>query len=226
MSQIIAHLQTDIVSSVLSQIYNFINSYIHIMDPMASKYPLWKRVLHKFQARRDIPFRKKFFVGYDLHGNTYWEFTIDGNMSRLRRKLEPFQESLFKLDYFETIPPQWLQWLRRTKRDPPTLLELMEEQVRQQRIKILAMHADQKWQAEKHRLEYEQALKLQAELDRVELENKEFELRQNAFPGDAGTSHRVDEVENQIEGKEKDPWAEADSKKDNPIESAVLKPRK
>ncbi|OBA24233.1 hypothetical protein METBIDRAFT_34634 [Metschnikowia bicuspidata var. bicuspidata NRRL YB-4993] len=182
------------------------------MDHMASKYPLWKRVLHKFQARRDIPFRKKFFVGYDLHGNTYWEFTIDGNMHRLRRKLEPFQESPFKSDYFETVPPQWLQWLRRTKRDAPTLQELMDDQLRQQRIKILAMHADQKWTMEKQRLEQEQAFKLQAELDKVKQENASFELRQKETIEKSDTA---------------DPWAESEARaKENPIESAVLKPRK
>ena len=36
-------------------------------------------------------------------------------MSRLRRKLEPFRKELFEVDYFKTIPPQWLQWLRRTR---------------------------------------------------------------------------------------------------------------
>lgn len=199
------------------------------MDPMASKYPLWKRVLHKFQARRDIPFRRKFFVGYDLHGNTYWEFTIDGNMSRLRRKLEPFQESLFKADYFETVPPLWLQWLRRTKKEPPTLQELMEDQVRQQRIKILAMQADQKWTMEKQRLEHEQALKLQAELERVEIENKEFELRQNEELAKSKNNgdHEENPTDSSNKETQKDPWADADAKAhENPIESAFLKPKK
>lgn len=199
------------------------------MDPMASKYPLWKRVLHKFQARRDIPFRRKFFVGYDLHGNTYWEFTIDGNMSRLRRKLEPFQESLFKADYFETVPPLWLQWLRRTKKEPPTLQELMEDQVRQQRIKILAMQADQKWTMEKQRLEHEQALKLQAELDRVELENKEFELRQNEELAKSKNNgdHEENPTDSSNKETQKNPWADADAKAhENPIGSAFLKPKK
>lgn len=199
------------------------------MDPMASKYPLWKRVLHKFQARRDIPFRRKFFVGYDLHGNTYWEFTIDGNMSRLRRKLEPFQESLFKADYFETVPPLWLQWLRRTKKEPPTLQELMEDQVRQQRIKILAMQADQKWTMEKQRLEHEQAVKLQAELDRVELENKEFELRQNEELAKSKNNgdHEENPTDSSNKETQKNPWADADAKAhENPIGSAFLKPKK
>ncbi|GEQ72250.1 hypothetical protein JCM33374_g5937 [Metschnikowia sp. JCM 33374] len=203
------------------------------MDPMASKYPFWKRIVHKFQARRDIPFRKKFFVGYDLHGNTYWEFTLDGNMHRLRRKLEPFQETVFKADYFATIPPQWLQWLRRTKKDPPSLQELMDDQVRQQRIKILAMQADQKWTLEKQRLENEQALRLQAELDKVENEKHLFELQQRADlnktsnHSETASETRTPDAGSTPEDAEKNPWATADSTaNENPIESAVLKPRK
>ncbi|EEQ39652.1 hypothetical protein FOB63_002456 [Clavispora lusitaniae] len=182
------------------------------MDSIARKYPYWKRVLHKFQARRDIPFRKKFFVGYDLHGNTYWEFTIDGNMQRLRRKLEPYEEKFFKADYFDTVPPQWLQWLRRTREQAPTLQELMNEQIRQQNIKILAQHAEAKWYNEKQRLENENQLKLQAELEKVEKENKEFEERQRKMKDAEKTT-------------ESDPWASA-KEKSNPIESASIKPRR
>ena len=28
------------------------------MDIIKKKYPFWKRLLHKWQSRRDIPFRK------------------------------------------------------------------------------------------------------------------------------------------------------------------------
>lgn len=137
------------------------------MDP-SRKYPLYRRILHRFQARRDVPFRRKFFVGYDLHGNTYWEFSIDGNMQRLRRKLEPFQQLLFKVDYFETVPPQWLQWLRRAREHPPTVEELVADQQRQLKMRLLAQQADEKWRLEKQRMEHEQQLKLQLELARAE----------------------------------------------------------
>lgn len=173
------------------------------MDRIATKYSAYRRLVHKFQARRDIPFRKKFFVGYDLHGNTYWEFSLDGNMSRLRRKLEPYQEAIFEADYFATVPPPWLQWLRRTKKDPPTLQELVNEQTRQQQIKILAQEADRRWTMEKERLEHNQRLKLHAELDKVKEENARFKAEQ----------------------EQQDPWKEA-AKKENPIESAFIKPRK
>lgn len=179
------------------------------MDPLINKYSVWKRLVHKFQARRDIPFRKKFFIGYDLHGNTYWEFSPDGNLQRLRRKMEPFQEYIFKADYFSTVPPQWLQWLRRTRSTPPTLQELINEQQRQQNIKVLAKEADEKWQLEKMKLEQEQQLKLDNELKKVEEAKKLKEQELLEF--------------------QKDPWGEADKAKDpeyNPIESANIKIRK
>lgn len=198
------------------------------MDPIASKYSYWKRILHKFQSRRDMPFRRKFFVGYDLHGNTYWEFTIDGNMQRLRRKLEPYEEKLFKADYFETVPPQWLQWLRRTRNEAPTLQELINDQIRQQRIKILAQQADQRWYLEKQRLEEQQQLKLQAELQKVEAEKIKFEEESRKIQQKAAESETKPQTK--VETKpETNPWTEADAQAksgDSPIESAFLKPRK
>lgn len=181
------------------------------MDIIKQKYPAWKRLLHKWQARRDIPFRRKFFIGYDLYGNTYWEFTIDGNMSRLRRKLEPFKQEIFKVDYFRTIPPQWLQWLRRTRFDAPTLEELVQDQLRQQRLKILARQADEKWQLEKLRLDEENRIKLQHELQRAEMENA---------PKIAEGAH-----ESRLAAEDTDPWKQADESKDgDPIESTTIKP--
>jgi NADH dehydrogenase [ubiquinone] 1 alpha subcomplex assembly factor 2 len=169
------------------------------MDPLKGKYTPFQRLLHKFQARRDIPLRRKFFMGYDLHGNTYWEFTLDGNMQRLRRKLEPYQEQLFKADYALTIPPQWLSWLRRTRVTAPTLEELVSDQLRQERIKILAQAASDKWYLEKQRMEEEHQLKLKEELQRAKQ------------PVQASANE--------------DPWAAADKK--NPVvEEASINPRR
>lgn len=185
------------------------------MDPLKGKYTHWQRLVHRYKARRDIPFRKQFFVGYDLHGNTYWEFTIDGNMQRLRRKLEPYKQLLFKSDYLSSIPPQWLQWLRRTRDEVPTLEELINDQVRQQKIKVLAQHADAKWTAEKVRLEQEQHLKLQQELERAKLEDEVY-VKEN----------KEKTEENKMIEEISDPWKQADKSRDeNPVKSAFVKPR-
>ncbi|CAN3375666.1 hypothetical protein DIURU_001227 [Diutina rugosa] len=209
------------------------------MDPLKTKYTPWQRMIHQWKARRDIPFRKKFFCGYDLHGNTYWEFTLDGNMQRLRRKMEPWKPLLFKSDYFETVPPQWLQWLRRTRFEAPTLEELINDQVRQQKIKVLAAHAESKWYAEKQRLEEEQKLKLQQELDRAKqdqeayLKQYEQEQAEKQIPQDNTTGEPVINTEEKHSGKNNDvsepydPWKQAEeSKHENPVEAASIKPRR
>lgn len=190
------------------------------MDPLAGKYTRLQRLVHQFKARRDIPFRKKFFIGYDLHGNTYWEFTIDGNMQRLRRKLEPYEPVVFKADYFSTVPPQWLMWLRRTRNTPPSLQELMDDQIRQQRIKLLAQMVDEKWHNEKLRLENEQNMKLQLELDRSAKESEEW------AHADASKEVAEDPWAQADASKEaSDPWAQADATRDSdPIQQANLKP--
>ncbi|KAK6201307.1 uncharacterized protein RJT21DRAFT_1253 [Scheffersomyces amazonensis] len=185
-------------------------------DPMRSKYPMWKLALHKFQARRDIPFRRKFFIGYDLFGNTYWEFTIDGNLQRLRRKMEPYKEQLFKVDYFSTVPPPWLQWLRRTRYDAPTLQELIEEQSRQERIKLLAQNADAKWYNAKLKLDEEQRLKLADEIARSEQEAQSFKQKY------ASETEKETEKEKDVDV---DPWKQSEeSKNEDPIQSTSIKP--
>ena len=120
-------------------------------------------------------------------------------MSRLRRKLEPFRKELFEVDYFKTIPPQWLQWLRRTREHSPSLNELIEDQIRQQRIKILAQQADENWKLEKLRLEREQQLKLSNELNKVKLEMKNL----------LKTKRKEKEALLRVE----DPWKQAEESK-------------
>jgi NADH dehydrogenase [ubiquinone] 1 alpha subcomplex assembly factor 2 len=46
-----------------------------------------------------------------------------------------------------TISPQWHQWLRHTRLDPPSLTEQSQDLVRQQNLKILAAEADARWAA-------------------------------------------------------------------------------
>ena len=45
------------------------------------------------------------------------------------------------------ISPQWHQWLRHTRSDPPSLTEQSQDSVRQQNLKVLAAQADAKWAA-------------------------------------------------------------------------------
>ncbi|CAK9441686.1 uncharacterized protein LODBEIA_P55540 [Lodderomyces beijingensis] len=180
------------------------------MDIIRQKYSPLRIKIHQFQSLKYIPGRRKFFVGYDLHGNTYWEFAIEKitPATKLRRKMEPWKPQLFEVDYFKTVPPQWLQWLRRTRDHVPTLAELIEDERRRERMKVLSLVADDKWRSEKARLEVEEREKLQRELDRVSGE---------AQGVDTGKLPKVESD---------DPWRLADESRDqDPIQSTTIKPR-
>lgn len=45
------------------------------------------------------------------------------------------------------VPPQWHQWLRHVRQQPPTLQEQYAEVRRQQQMKYLAAEADARWEA-------------------------------------------------------------------------------
>lgn len=45
------------------------------------------------------------------------------------------------------ISPQWHQWLRHTRYDPPSLTEQSQDLIRQENLKVLAAQADARWAA-------------------------------------------------------------------------------
>lgn len=51
------------------------------------------------------------------------------------------------------ISPQWHQWLRHTRSDPPSISEQSQDIIRQQNLKILAAEADARWAAKPSFLE-------------------------------------------------------------------------
>jgi NADH dehydrogenase [ubiquinone] 1 alpha subcomplex assembly factor 2 len=90
-------------------------------------------------------------TGFDLHGNTYWEFrvstrgvTSDESTERWRRIVNyPRSTHLSSVK----VSPQWHQWLRHTRHNPPTLEEQHGDVARQIRMKKLAAEADARWEA-------------------------------------------------------------------------------
>lgn len=104
----------------------------------------WKRQLyHKWKSLRNVPFRKHWFVGYDLEGNSYWELIDRNNPTRLRRKVS-FERPYYHFGDFKPHP-MWMQWLQYTRRGPPTLVDLVNDMKRQHRMKLLAQKANEKW---------------------------------------------------------------------------------
>ncbi|KAF2744635.1 hypothetical protein M011DRAFT_470235 [Sporormia fimetaria CBS 119925] len=109
----------------------------------------FQRLWYRWKMLR-LPWRRKWLVGFDLKGNTFYEFrdplpqaTLSNTPLRNRRILQPRQ---FTHHSDVKIAPQWQQWLRHTRIEPPTLQELQMDVARQEQIKVLAARADERWQ--------------------------------------------------------------------------------
>ncbi|BGP24623.1 hypothetical protein JCM10295v2_003541 [Rhodotorula toruloides] len=108
----------------------------------------------------------KHFQGTDLNGNEFFERPHPEAPSEWRQakryveylKAEPLSEYGYK-----SIPVQWSSWLRRTRRDPPTLQELQSDVQRQLKLQENVRRLEQEYREEKMRLaEAHQAALLQA----------------------------------------------------------------
>ncbi|KAJ5190468.1 uncharacterized protein N7498_009453 [Penicillium cinerascens] len=89
-----------------------------------------------------LPWRKMYIVGQDLAGNTFWVFKDVANANRLRRivKFDP------RAHFDEVqVTPQWHQWLRYLRENPPTIEEQRQDLMRQANMKNLARLADERW---------------------------------------------------------------------------------
>ncbi|KAG8529497.1 uncharacterized protein KY384_006134 [Bacidia gigantensis] len=77
----------------------------------------------------------------DLNGNQYYYFRPSASLP-IRRILQ----SNPQIPYSDiNIPPQWHQWLRQTRPEPPSLQEQQNDLIRQQQLKVLARQADERW---------------------------------------------------------------------------------
>ncbi|KAG5355843.1 NADH-ubiquinone oxidoreductase assembly factor N7BML [Yarrowia sp. B02] len=112
-------------------------------NPIADKVPKWKQIYHKWRGIQNMPFKSKYFVGYDLDGNSYWEFKNVNNPGRYRRIVEPAKPDLSLVDH--KIPPQWVQWLRFTRPHHPTLEELIADKQRQELLQAKIAAYEAKW---------------------------------------------------------------------------------
>ncbi|KAI0452188.1 hypothetical protein F5B21DRAFT_506498 [Xylaria acuta] len=106
-----------------------------------------RKAWHVWKSLR-LPWRKRFFVGQDPKGNTYYELRQprgDASATAAYRRLVYYPRST---PYSEVkVPPAWHQWLRHQRADPPTMQEQVAELQRQARVKVLAAEADARWEA-------------------------------------------------------------------------------
>ncbi|KAM4054697.1 NADH ubiquinone oxidoreductase subunit NDUFA12 domain-containing protein [Hirsutella rhossiliensis] len=118
------------------------------IGPLAQAWHAWKAL--------QLPWRKRFFVGYDLQGNTYWQFRLTtrgppSDYPDSHAATEPWRRIVHyprSMPYSEVkVSPLWHQWLRQTRHEPPSLAEQRDDVQRQERIKLLAAQADARWEA-------------------------------------------------------------------------------
>ncbi|KAJ9615000.1 hypothetical protein H2200_001074 [Cladophialophora chaetospira] len=123
-----------------------------------------------------LPWRKTFLVGQDLYGNTFWQFKDQINHNRWRRMVKGKRRATLSSLSDVQISPQWHQWLRYTRNDPPSMQEQAADIQRQAQLKIGAKLADERWAAKAKYIEKPKpaaTLRLSGdpELDRIQAEN-------------------------------------------------------
>ncbi|KAI9735706.1 MAG: hypothetical protein M1818_006314 [Claussenomyces sp. TS43310] len=123
--------------------------YSLILHPPMSSHPIGpiRRAWLRWKTLR-LPWRKRFLVGLDLQGNTFWEFrdTLSSKQGRMRRIVH-YPSTVYYSDVPGKISPAWHQWLRHTRQEPPSLTEQSQDLVRQANLKVLAAEADARWAA-------------------------------------------------------------------------------
>lgn len=194
-----------------------------VIENMGTARDLWVR----WKMLR-LPWRKKFLVGrlakvltkddlrllthspgQDLAGNTFWEFKDVLNTGRWRRIVQANRHTHFS---DVRVSPQWHQWLRQTRADPPSIQEQMADVQRLAVLKQNARLADERWAAkakyiEKPKPTVTPVLSGDPQLDRARSENK------------AGQPPREEKTQNAVETPmppREDPWKKSDEAAGNP----------
>ncbi|KAJ5679616.1 NADH:ubiquinone oxidoreductase 17.2kDa subunit [Penicillium macrosclerotiorum] len=154
-----------------------------------------------------LPWRRSILAGQDLTGNTFWLFK-DANTSRYRRMVKPDP----KMHHSDLqVSPQWHQWLRYVREDPPSIEEQQQDLIRQAQIKQLARLADERWASKPSFLDKP---KTQPPLPTTETSDASINTTSHP-PADSSTpappSQSNPVSAEQTSKKEKDPWANANS---------------
>lgn len=89
-------------------------------------------------------------TGQDLAGNTYWEFK-DALKAERYRRIVRYTKRTHLSD--AGVSPQWHQWLRHTRPEPPSIQEQSADLTRQAQLKHNAALADARWAAKAQYIE-------------------------------------------------------------------------
>ncbi|KAE8385517.1 hypothetical protein BDV23DRAFT_164841 [Aspergillus alliaceus] len=165
------------------------------MSPVNSLWFKWKSLR--------LPWRKSFLVGSDLSGNTFWEFKDALNATRYRRivKFNP------KTHYADVqVSPQWHQWLRYVRAEPPSVEEQQQDIIRQLQIKQLAKLADERWASKPSYLDMPQTQQPKPATQSADATSNSFSQANNA---QADTPDAKEVGRDEVPTAKKDPWAAA-----------------
>jgi NADH dehydrogenase [ubiquinone] 1 alpha subcomplex assembly factor 2 len=86
-------------------------------------------------------------TGQDLHGNTFWEFRDALSPASRMRRIVKYRVPAHHSDV--EVSPQWHQWLRHTRAEPPSLEEQARDVLRLQELKVLSRQADERWESKR-----------------------------------------------------------------------------
>ncbi|KAF2674823.1 hypothetical protein BT63DRAFT_21488 [Microthyrium microscopicum] len=175
----------------------------------------FSRLWLRWKALR-LPWRKQFLCGSDLAGNTFWEFRLSGQESERLRRIVKYPREAQMSDV--EVAPQWIQWLRHTRRDPPSIQEQQMDVVRQERMKVLAAEADAKWAAKDSYLEMPAQAptpSAKSDLDRMA---QQFLPPQSTEETRHSPGAQVKQTESTREARSEQasPWAASTKTKDEP----------
>lgn len=141
----------------------------------------------------------KYIVGQDLAGNSYLELpSLSGSLDpRHTRRSIQWKEKKEMGDYDQrSIPVQWVMWLRHTRREAPSIEELVKDR---ERILLTQANAAKLALEDKERREREQIARLEAH---NEAKDRAQKLVQSTGAGNVPTSTVVDQgVEQQAEAR-------------------------
>lgn len=96
-----------------------------------------------------LPWRRKFFKGFDLDGNEFYESYNALHPTKPRRTVKYVKDGHYTDNQ---VTPQWMSWLRYTRPQAPTLEELRQEVYRIQSTRQNAALVSARWEEERARL--------------------------------------------------------------------------
>ncbi|GAA5969498.1 hypothetical protein JCM3765_000875 [Sporobolomyces pararoseus] len=100
--------------------------------------------------------KDRYLVGTDLEGNSFYEKPHPEYPDEWRKnkRYVEYRVTRYLSDYnYHTIPVQWSSWLRRTRKQPPSLPELETDYFRQLKLKENVLKLEQLYKEEKLRLQ-------------------------------------------------------------------------